>query len=184
MDDLTRMWISTIPALDPESREVILDLDQASADPAERMACLLLNRGHEGEDGVFYLLPDDLAARYERTADGLTVTVSAHRDVLAHDLAAHGEELLGALDGLPLVASDGGEHVVLLRREISTGFVPAEQDGEPQPVLLVDHVGGPVGPAELSACSRAARRASRSSTPPGARRGPRSARVPDAVPPW
>ncbi|MFD3960526.1 MULTISPECIES: hypothetical protein [Streptomyces] len=51
MDDLTRMWISTIPALDPESREVILDLDQASADPAERMACLLLNRGHEGEDG-------------------------------------------------------------------------------------------------------------------------------------
>ncbi|MEU3267424.1 hypothetical protein [Streptomyces bacillaris] len=28
--------------------------------------------------------------------------------------------------------------------------MPAEQDGEPQPVLLVDHVGGPVGPAELS----------------------------------
>ncbi|WP_127467438.1 hypothetical protein [Streptomyces sp. B27] len=150
MDDLTRMWISTIPALDPESREVILDLDQASADPAERMACLLLNRGHEGEDGVFYLRPDDLTARYERTGDRLTVTVSAHRDVLAHDLGPHGEELLGALDGLPLVASDGGEHVVLLRREISTGFVPAEQDGEAQPVLLVDHVGGPVGPAELS----------------------------------
>lgn len=28
-----------------------------------------------------------------------------------------------------------------------TDFVPAEQDGEPQPVLLVDHLGGPVGPA-------------------------------------
>lgn len=148
MDDLTRMWISTIPALAPESREVILDLDQASADPAERMVCLLLNRGHEGEDGVFYLLPDDLAARYERSGDRLAVTVTAHRDVLAHDLAAYGEELRDALDGLPRVASDGGELVVLLRREISTDFVPAEQDGEPQPVLLLDHVGGPVGPAD------------------------------------
>ncbi|MYR40395.1 hypothetical protein GTX14_37305 [Streptomyces sp. SID4944] len=150
MDDLTRMWIGTIPALDPESREVILDLDQASADPAERMACLLLNRGHEGEEGVFYLLPDDLAARYERTGDRLTVTVSAHRDVLAHDVGAYGEGLRDALDGLPRIASDGGEHAVLLRREISTDFVPTEQDGEPQPVLLVDHAGGPVGPDELA----------------------------------
>ncbi|MFP1665678.1 hypothetical protein ACLCDR_30105 [Streptomyces cavourensis] len=150
MDDLTRMWIGTVPALDPESREVILNLDQASADPAERMACLLLNRGHEGEEGVFYFLPDDLAARYERTGDRLTVTVSAHRDVLAHDVGAYGEGLRDALDGLPRVGSDGGERVVLLRREISTDFVPAEQDGEPQPVLLVDHAGGPVGPAELA----------------------------------
>ncbi|NEE54393.1 hypothetical protein G3M55_58605, partial [Streptomyces sp. SID8455] len=28
-------------------------------------------------------------------------------------------------------------------------FVPAEQDGQPQPVLLIEHAGGPVDPAEL-----------------------------------
>ncbi|MFD3960527.1 MULTISPECIES: hypothetical protein [Streptomyces] len=92
--------------------------------------------------------------------------------------------MLGALDGLPLVASDGGEHVVLLRREISTGFVPAEQDGEPQPVLLVDHVGGPVGPAELSRLFESGEASIAVVNATWSPQGPRSARVPDAVPPW
>jgi len=46
-------------------------------------------------------------------------------------------------------SSNVGEHVFLLRRETVTDFVPAEQDGHPQPVLLIEHGGGPVHPAEL-----------------------------------
>ncbi|MDX2402040.1 hypothetical protein NJO91_02730 [Streptomyces microflavus] len=150
MDDLTRtrMWIDTVPSLDPDTREVILDLDRTSTDPAERLVHRLLDRGHEGEAGVFYLLPDDLAASYGRTGDRLTVTVSTHRDVLTRDLDAYGDELRPAVDEL-LRAPHDGEHVVLLRRETVTDFVPAEQDGQPQPVLLIEHAGGPVHPAEL-----------------------------------
>jgi len=47
MDDSARVWISTIPSLDPDAQGVILDLDHASSDPAERMTCVLLNRGHQ-----------------------------------------------------------------------------------------------------------------------------------------
>lgn len=91
---------------------------------------------------------DDLAACYGRTGDRLTVTVSTHRDVLTRDLNAYGAELRSAVDGL-LRAPHDGEHVVLLRRETVTDFVPAEQDGQPQPVLLIEHAEGPVHPAEL-----------------------------------
>ncbi|MGY5010566.1 hypothetical protein ACWCY6_21205 [Streptomyces sp. 900105755] len=47
--------------------------ERTSADPAERMACMLPDRGHEGEAGVRYLLPEDLSARYERTGNRLSV---------------------------------------------------------------------------------------------------------------
>ncbi|MFF7256473.1 hypothetical protein [Streptomyces microflavus] len=146
MDDLTRtrMWIDTVPSLDPDTREVILHLDRTSTDPAERLVHRLLDRGHEGEAGVFHLLPDDLAASYGRTGDRLTVTVSTHRDVLTRDLDAYGDELRPAVDGL-LRAPHDGEHVVLLRRETVTDFVPAERDGQPQPALLIEHAGGPAG---------------------------------------
>ncbi|MCX5225925.1 hypothetical protein ABZY16_32300 [Streptomyces sp. NPDC006553] len=146
-----RMWIGAVPALDPEAQEVILDLDQASAEPGERLALLLLNRGHEGEEGVFHLLPEDLSARYERTAGRLTVTLLAHREVLAHDLRSHSEEVRAELDALPADPLDAGR-VVLLRRGLSTGFVPAARDGERQPVLLLDHAAGPTsGPGALPA---------------------------------
>lgn len=187
MDDLTRtrMWIDTVPPLDPDTREVILDLDRTSTDPAERLVHQLLDRGHEGEAGVFYLLPDDLAASYGRTGDRLTVTVSTHRDVLTRDLDAYGDELRPAVDGL-LRAPHDGEHIVLLRRETVTDFVPAEQDGQPQPVLLIEHAGGRSTRPSWSACSRTARPVSRSSTPyrqglPQARSSPIRQAPPDAV---
>ncbi|MFD7575839.1 hypothetical protein ACFV6U_35830 [Streptomyces sp. NPDC059810] len=149
--DFPRMWIGAVPSLDPEGQEVILDLDQAAAEPGERLALLLLNRGHEGEEGVFYLLRDDLSARYERTAGRLTVTLLARREVLAHDLRSHPEEVRAELDALAADPLDA-DRVVLLHRGLSTGFVPAARDGEWQPVLLLDHAGGPVsGPCGLPA---------------------------------
>ncbi|MFF7474149.1 hypothetical protein [Streptomyces sp. NPDC008092] len=141
MDGSARMWISEIPSLDPDTREVILDLDRTSADPAERMACLLLDRGHEGEAGVFYLLPEDLSARYERTGNRLSVSLLARRDVLAQDLAARPAALRAHLDRLPRDPLHD-ERVVLVRRETVTDFVPAERDGFQQPVVLIDHDAG------------------------------------------
>ncbi|WP_189265301.1 hypothetical protein [Streptomyces fuscichromogenes] len=138
MDGSARMWISAIPSLDPDTREVILDLDHTSDDPAERMVCTLLNRGHEGEAGVFYLLPEDLSARYERTGNRLSVSLLARRDVLAQDLASRPAASGAHLDRLPRDPLHDGR-VVLVRRETVTDFVPAERDGFQQPVVLIDH---------------------------------------------
>ncbi|WP_405720485.1 hypothetical protein [Streptomyces sp. NBC_00046] len=145
------LWIGAVPSLGPGGRDVFLGLGSHADEPGARLARLLLDRGHEGEEGVFYLLPEDLAARYERTGDRLAVTLLARRDVLAHSLRACPEEgriLPGALPSDPLDA----DRVVLFRRELTTGFVPVEQGGEFQPVLLVDHTAGPdAGPEELIA---------------------------------
>lgn len=152
MDGSARMWISEIPSLDPDAQEVILDLDRTSADPAERMACVLLNRGHEGEAGVFYLLPEDLSARHERTGNRLSVSLLARLDVLAEDLAARPAALRAHLGLLPRDPLHDGR-AVLVRRETVTDFVPAERDGFQQPVVLIDHNAehgdGPVALTEL-----------------------------------
>ncbi|MEU9338553.1 hypothetical protein AB0D49_36295 [Streptomyces sp. NPDC048290] len=146
----TRIWIGTLPSLDPDGREVFLGLDHTSAAPAERMVCALLDRGHEGEEGVFYLLPEDLSARYERTGDRLSVTLLAHRSVLAHALRDPDGDLTARAAALPPDDRDP-ERAVLLRRETVTDLVPRSEDGEHRPVLLLDHVGGAVTPAELIA---------------------------------
>ncbi|MFF7981049.1 hypothetical protein ACFZDK_18245 [Streptomyces sp. NPDC007901] len=148
MDGSARMWISAIPSLDPDYRAVILDLDHTSSDPAERMAGMLLNRGHEGEEGVFYLLPHDLSARYERTGDRLAVSLLAYRSLLADDLTSHPADLRAHLDSLPRDPLDE-DRVVLVRRETVSDFVPAERDGFRQPVALIGHGYGPVSLAEL-----------------------------------
>ncbi|MFF0451420.1 hypothetical protein ACFYT4_34520 [Streptomyces sp. NPDC004609] len=145
MDDSARMWITTVPSLDPDDVEVVLALDHTSRDPGERMVSVMMNRGHEGEAGVFYLLESDLSARYERSGDRLAVAVTASRQLLARDLAVLPEPLHEQLAALPGDASDD-DRVTLLRRTIVTDFVPAEQDGEKQPVLLI----GSAGPASLS----------------------------------
>lgn len=150
MDGSARMWIGTIPAFDPDVREVILDIDHLSADPAELLVCVLLNRGHEGEEGVFHLLPEDLSARYERTGGRLRVRLLTHRGSLAADLGGHPESLREHLAGLPRDPFDD-DRVVLLTREVPTDFVPAERDGHHQPVILIDHAGGPAAPAEPTA---------------------------------
>ncbi|MBD0708901.1 MULTISPECIES: hypothetical protein [unclassified Streptomyces] len=145
------LWIGSVPSLGPGGRDVFLGLGPGADEPGARLARLLLDRGHEGEEGVFYLLPEDLAARCERTGDRLAVTLLARRDVLAHSLRERPEEeraLPGALPADPLDA----DRVVLLRRELTTGFDPVEEDGECRPVLLVDHAAGPdAGPEELTA---------------------------------
>ncbi|MFF5087881.1 hypothetical protein [Streptomyces niveus] len=145
MDDSARMWITPVPALDPDGGEpaVLLGHDYASRDAGERAISRLLDRGHEGEEGVFYLLPFDLSARYERTGDRLAVVVTTSRQLLVKEPAD-----LADFADLPVDGADD-DRVVLLRREIVTDFVPAEQDGEKQPVLLIDHDGSASSLAEL-----------------------------------
>ncbi|MFD7642613.1 hypothetical protein ACFV4P_18355 [Kitasatospora sp. NPDC059795] len=133
MDDSSRMWITAVPPFGPDEVGVLLSVDADSADPGERIACRLLDRGHEGEEGVFYLLPFDLAARCTRAGDRLVVELVAPRTGIEEELAEAEEQL----------ADSAGEWVALLRRELVTDFEPAEQDGEKQAVLLIDH-GGPV----------------------------------------
>ncbi|MFI1016182.1 hypothetical protein [Streptomyces sp. NPDC020965] len=151
MDDSARAWISAIPPFGPDDVGVLLSLDLTSRDPGERMVAVLLNRGHEGEEGVFSLLPFDLSARYERTGGRLAVSVLASRQVLVDDLAGDTDDdraaLRAHLAGLPRDAADD-DRVTLLRRELVTDFVPAERDGVKQPVLLIDHP-GPAPLAEL-----------------------------------
>lgn len=147
MDDSARMWITPIPALDPDGEPaVLLGHDYASRDAGERAISRLLDRGHEGEEGVFYLLPFDLSARYERTGDRLAVVVTTSRQLLAKEPAD-----LADLADFADLSVDGADEdrVVLLRREIVTDFAPAEQDGEKQPVLLIDHDGSAASLAEL-----------------------------------
>ncbi|MFE3069923.1 hypothetical protein [Streptomyces sp. NPDC059247] len=145
------LWIGAVPSLDPAGREVLLGLGPDAADPGTRLVRRLLDRGHEGEEGVFYLLPEDLCARYERTPGLLAVTLLARRDDLAHVLPAAPEEERALPDALPADPRDDNR-VILLRRELATSFAPAERDGEPQPVLLIDHTAGPdAGPGELTA---------------------------------
>ncbi|MFD4371951.1 hypothetical protein [Streptomyces sp. NPDC058486] len=151
MDASAGMWICPFPPVDPDARGVVLAVDHLSADPGERMVCALLGRGHEGQEGVFYLLPYDLTARYRRNGDRLAVTLLAPRDVVAADLAERTDGLRDHLDALPRDPLDAGR-VALLHRETVTDFVPAAEGEERQAVLLVDHVGGgPVGPAKLTA---------------------------------
>ncbi|MFD8596326.1 hypothetical protein ACFV1L_15150 [Kitasatospora sp. NPDC059646] len=135
MDDSSRMWITAVPPFGPDDVGVLLSVDTGSTDPGERLACRLLDRGHEGEEGVFHLLPFDLAARYSRTGDRLAVTLVAARAVLDEERT----------EAPPQSDEDGW--VTLLRRELVTDFEPAEQDGEKQAVLLIDHL-GPVGSLE------------------------------------
>ncbi|MFE5663069.1 hypothetical protein ACFQ7W_03895 [Streptomyces niveus] len=147
MDDSARMWITPVPALDPDGEPaVLLGHDCASRDAGERAISRLLDRGHEGEEGVFYLLPFDLSARYERTGDRLAVVVTTSGQLLVKEPADLAD--LTDFAELPVDGADD-DRVVLLRREIVTDFVPAEQDGEKQPVLLIDHDGSAASLAEL-----------------------------------
>ncbi|MEH1015918.1 hypothetical protein V6U90_22755 [Micromonospora sp. CPCC 206060] len=147
MTDVAQMWITAVPPFGEDDVGVLVGIDIRSDDPGQRLVAVLMNRGHEGEEGVFYLLPDDLSARYERTGDRLAVRLLARPEVVDQDLAGRDDALRGAVAGLPREA-DGW--ISLLRREIETDFVPdAGPDGR-QPVLLIDHA-GPAPLAELFA---------------------------------
>ncbi|MET8971400.1 hypothetical protein [Streptomyces hydrogenans] len=144
MDAARRLWTRPFPPLDPDVTEVVLTVDHTSADPGERVVCALLGRGHEGEEGVFHLLPEDLTARYRRTGEVLAVTLLASRSAVA---AAGADGLSDHLDALPADPLDPAR-VVLLHRETVTDHVPATRGDELRPVLLLDHVGGSPAPED------------------------------------
>jgi hypothetical protein len=140
MNDATRMWITSVPAFGPEDVGVLLGLDLDSREPGERIVSDLLDRGHEGEEGVFYLLPFDLAARCARRGDRLAVELFTSVEVLAQGQDHRTGELHVHVAGVLAGAGPDG-HVTLLRREIVTDVDPVRRDGTPQGVLLADHQG-------------------------------------------
>ncbi|WP_208817498.1 hypothetical protein [Micromonospora echinofusca] len=139
------MWITAVPPFGDDDVGVLLGIDIQSDAPGQRLVSRLLNRGHEGEEGVFYLLADDLCARYERTDDRLAVSLLAWPEVVNAESADGDDAVRRAVDELPREV--GGGRIVLLRREIVTDFVPEHGPDGSQPVLLVDHA----GPAPLAA---------------------------------
>ncbi|MCE7000436.1 hypothetical protein LZG04_37305 [Saccharothrix sp. S26] len=150
MGDAEQMWITVVPALetgeDDEAELVLIAIDPTSDDPGQQVVNVLLDRGHELQEGVFYLLPFDLGLRYERGGDRLGVLVLTSPEVLDDVVPRYGGDLAAAAAELrtaPLV--DGG--VLLLRRGIATDFDPAAADGDQPVVLLVQD--GPATEADL-----------------------------------
>ncbi|MFC5053395.1 hypothetical protein [Saccharothrix xinjiangensis] len=154
MGDAEQMWITVVPALEDDDTDeedqaelVVLAIDPSPDDPAQQVLDVLMDRGHEGEEGVFYLLPFDLGVRYERDGDRLAVLLLTTPGLLDDTVSARGGELVAATASLraaPLV-EDG---VLLLRREVVTDFDPATEDGDEQPLVLLFQ-DGPAWEADL-----------------------------------
>jgi hypothetical protein len=150
MGDAEQMWITVVPALEDDEDDgaelVVVGIDPTSDDPGQQVVNVLLDRGHELREGVFYLLPFDLGLRYERGGDRLGVLVLTSPEVLDNMVPNYGAELAAAtapLRDAPLV--DGG--VVLLRRELATDFDPAATEGDQPVVLLIQD--GPAAESDL-----------------------------------
>lgn len=92
MGDAEQMWFTVVPALEDGEDEaaelVVIAVDPASGDPGQRVMGTLLDRGHEGEEGVFYLLPFDPATEH---GDQPVV-------LLVHDGPATEQNLFSAFD--------------------------------------------------------------------------------------
>ncbi|MFC8719217.1 hypothetical protein [Kitasatospora sp. NPDC057198] len=148
-DPVPGIWITAVPPFGPEETGVLLAVDTTSADPGEQAVSALLGYGHEGEEGVFHLLPSDLSARCTRTPGRLAVTLFTSRAVLTRHFAEH-PALLAHFTG-------DDEWVPLLRRALATDSAGPDSgpdsgpDGEPRAVLLIDHPGPAASPAELIA---------------------------------
>ncbi|MFI6819816.1 hypothetical protein ACIBJE_02540 [Micromonospora sp. NPDC050187] len=159
-DDSVRMWITALPLSGADEANIVLAVD-TRGDVGERLACALFNYGHEGEEGVFYLLPMDLWARVEVAGDWLTVRLVAWRERVAQSVEYRDEEFRRLVAALPLEELPDGR-VTVLRREIridpaaladQVGLLPApghraalSPEGEPcgdelRPVLILDHEG-------------------------------------------
>ncbi|MFJ6138375.1 hypothetical protein [Kitasatospora sp. NPDC092286] len=136
MSDAAQMWITAVPPFGPDERGVLIGIDLQTDDPGQLVISALTDRGHEGEEGVFYLLPDDLWARYERTGDRLAVRVLAWPESIDQQLAGGDDAFREAVAGLRRDDLVDGR-VTLLRREIETDFLAAPEQG----VLLVEHAG-------------------------------------------
>ncbi|MGW6915860.1 hypothetical protein ACWGB8_18895 [Kitasatospora sp. NPDC054939] len=153
MSDAAQIWITAVPPFGPDDEGVLIAVDLHSDDPGERLVADLTGAGHEGEEGVFYLLPGDLWARYERTGPRLAVSIAAWPDVLDQAVARN-EALrpcLEALNGAGRVDGRMDGRVTLLRREIETDFLAGGDGdgdlGEKPAVLLIES--GLPAPASL-----------------------------------
>lgn len=150
MSDAEQMWITAAPPFGPDEAGVLIAIDAAADDPGQRLVAALLDRGHEGEEGVFYLLPDDLRARCERNGGRLAVRLLAWPEVIDQE-AERTAELRAAAAALSRTDLVDGR-VTLLRREIETDFLADTGPGEKQGVLLIGHANaGPATPADLFA---------------------------------
>ncbi|BCJ66699.1 hypothetical protein [Polymorphospora rubra] len=94
------MWITTVPMEDAVGLNIVLGID-IQGGPGERIVSALLGYGHEGEEGVFYLLPDDLLARCERVGDRVSVRLLAWPTVIERTLRSRDDELAATAAGLP-----------------------------------------------------------------------------------
>lgn len=160
-DDSVRMWVTAVPLSAPDEVNIVVGVDTRGG-PAERLACDLFNYGHEGEEGVFYLLPMDLWARVEVTGDRLVVRLVTFPQRITDAVRYRDdEEFRRIVTGLGLEELPDGR-VVVLRREIridpaaladQAGLLPGpghraalSPEGEPcgdnlRPVLILDHEG-------------------------------------------
>ena len=136
MNDAAQMWITAVPPFGPTGRGVLIGIDLESEDPGQRTIAALGSLGHEGEEGVFYLLPEDLSARFERTGDRLAVRVLAWPTAIDQALASHDEAFRAAVSALSSAGLVDGR-VTLLRREIETDFSTESE----QAVLLIETTG-------------------------------------------
>ncbi|MFB6395258.1 hypothetical protein [Polymorphospora lycopeni] len=135
------MWITTVPMEDADGLNLVLGVD-IQGGPGERIVSALLGYGHEGEEGVFYLLPDDLLARCERVGDRVSVRLLAWPTVIERTLRSRDDELAATAAGLP-PDEIGDGRVTLLHREIrtDTDFIVGVGPDDMPPVLIIDHVG-------------------------------------------
>ncbi|MEV6521304.1 hypothetical protein AB0M43_05070 [Longispora sp. NPDC051575] len=150
MSDEAQMWITAVPAFGPEDVGVLLGVDLEADDPGQRMVAALLDRGHEGEEGVFYLLPDDLTAHYDRRGDRLVVRLLASAEVIDQVRSGRDEAFAASVADL-WGAEVFLDRVTLVRREVESDFEPGAGPDGKQAVLLVDTAGPTTLPAVFGA---------------------------------
>jgi hypothetical protein len=159
-DDSVRMWVTAVPAVGPDEVNIVLGVDTRGG-VDEQLAGALFNYGHEGEEGVFYLLPGDLRARAEVVDDRLVVRLVTSAQRITEAVRHLDEEFRRIVTGLALEELPDGR-VTVLRREIvidaaavadQVGLLPGpghraalSPEGDPcgdqlRPVLAIDHDG-------------------------------------------
>jgi hypothetical protein len=71
----------------PEATHIVLGIDRSGgpAEPGQHAVSLLLARGMESEEGVFYLLPQDLCCEASRSGDVVTVDLLTVPEVSGDD---------------------------------------------------------------------------------------------------
>ncbi|MDR7275835.1 hypothetical protein [Catenuloplanes atrovinosus] len=145
-----RIWVTTVPPLEPVHLSVLIGVDNGG-DAGERLVAALLDRGHQGDDGALYLLPDDLEAAYRQDGDALTVRLTAPAGVLDELVEDHDDAGLRAAR-----AAVGGRdgRVALISRTVTSTFLAGVDPDERPPVLLIDAPGPAGRDALLAAAGR------------------------------